>query len=52
MKCKGISHPRHQILLDPQFPDKEAMNHVQRSQREVDRPAGGNAKGSADDVVA
>jgi hypothetical protein len=44
-------HARHKILLDSQFSDEEAMNHVKGAEREAYGPSGGYAKDSADDIV-
>ena len=35
MKVQGDLHAGYEILLDTQFPNEEAMNDIERSQRQV-----------------
>lgn len=45
------SHPRHRILLEPQFTDEEAVDDILGFEQEFNRPAAGNEDRRQDDIV-
>ena len=45
------SHPRHRILLEPQFADEEAVDDILGLEQEFNRAAEGDENRGQDDIV-